>query len=277
MRLPPGYELQRNEDLTYVLRQGEHETLKEMGLTDRFSIEDMLASGLRSGRGRIVVVPPPDEMPGDSLVVKQVLHGGLYGRVNPDGFRGPGRLLRELRLTVAARERGVPAPEIALAAWTHGRPCRLFLASVRVPASRSLEEWICHDRSDGRRAQALAAAARAVREMHDAGMVHGDLNLRNLMVAETERTPEGFVVDLYGSRLAARVGEAGRTRNLARLLRSAVKDERVLHRVSRGDQLRFLRAYCGGRGARFRDLARRVRRRASWFGLHRLGWALGLR
>jgi tRNA A-37 threonylcarbamoyl transferase component Bud32 len=274
--LPDGYERHEAPDLTFVHRSGDHETIQAMGLTDLVTLEDRLRLGAPGGRGRVVSLSPPDGLPGPSLILKQVLHGGLYGRLNRDRFRGPGRLFRELEVTVQARERGVPLPELGFLAWTRDRPCRLYLASVRVPASRSLADWICRDGRDPGRRPALRAAARAVREMHDAGMWHGDLNLRNLLVAETDGPPEGFVIDVFGSRLHPRLDERRRAENLARLLRSVLKDDAVAVHATARDRARFLRDYGGG-DERFRERCGRVRRELAWLPFHRVGWRLGLR
>ena len=276
-RLPEGYEERRNEDITYVFRAGDHAVIKEMGLANLFTIEDMLASGPRRGRGRIFEVPPPEEMPGEALVLKQVFHGGLYGRLNRDRFIGPGRVLDEVALVQEARDRGVSTPEVAFAAWSHDRPCRLFLATVRVPASRSVAEILQGIGLGSDRRRALRSAARAVREMHDAGLVHGDLNLRNLMVAETESYPEGFVIDLDRSWFPTEVKENHRAANLARLLRSLEKSQPLARKTGVRERLRFLRDYCGGMGPLYRRLRRRVGRRSQGFALHRLAWRLGWR
>ena len=273
-KLPQGYEERRNEDMTYVLRRGEHESLKEMGLTDLFAIQDMLSSGSRAGRGRIFEVPAPEELPGDALVLKQVLHGGLYGKWNRGGFRGPERLLRELQVTTSARERGVPVPEVAFCAWTNQKPLRLYMATVRVPASLSLADWLRKPASNPRRRQAMFAAAVAVREMHDGGLLHGDLNQRNVMVAETETLPEGFVIDLDNSRLAV-LTPGQRAADLTRLLRSYLKIKGRIGRRGQKDALRFLRSYCGDDREMHRRLRARVRRATAWFPLHQFVWRLG--
>jgi len=276
--LPPGYEAHGNEDLGYVHRSGEAEMIQEMGLTDLFTLEDMLAAGPRRGRGRVFEVPPPEETPGRPLVLKQVLHGGLYGRLNRDRFLRCERVLRELRLTAAARERGVPVPEIAFVGWTQRRPRRLFLATDQVPGSRTLEQVILEERRGPRRAAAIRAAAIAVREMHDAGLVHGDLNIRNLMVSEAEGYPEGFVLDLDRSHFPRRLGDSHRTANLARLLRSLEKSPELRRHLSLRDRARFLRDYCRApRPLSHRRLSGRIAGRARWFRLHRLAWWIGWR
>jgi len=275
--LPAGYERHRTEDMTFVCRAGDVERLREMGLTDLFTIEDMIASGARGGRGRIFTVPSPEEMPGDELVLKQILHGGILSRVNRERFLGPERVLGELRVTQRARERGVPVPEVAFAAWTPGFSARLFLATVRVPGSRSLEDILCVELPGPSRRQVLAAAAQAIREMHEGGLKHADLNLRNVMLAETEAGPEGFVLDLDRSRFPLRLSDGDRAANLTRLLRSLEKSPAAA-RVGWTTRARFLLDYAGGDRLRFRALATAIKRRAAaTLPFHRLAWWVGWR
>lgn len=272
---PEGYEQHSTSELHYIVRAGQDQAIRTLGLTSLSNLEYLLANGRSQGRGRVADLFPKLKQNHEPLVVKQVLHGGLFGRFNPEGHRGPGRLLRELAITEEARNRGVPVPEMAYLAWTVARPRRLFLATVRVTASRNLAELLSNEPPGDLRRQSLAAAAVALREMHDAGMVHADLNLSNVMVSELTGRPEGFVLDLDRSTFPSTLGDRHRAANLVRLLRSLEKAEHLAAQVGVQERARFLRDYCGGTGSSYRTLRRLVRRRARWFALHRLAWKLG--
>ena len=196
VELPEGYERHEGTDITYVIRRGEQPAIQAMGLTTLANLRHRIDQGEPQGRGRVAAIFPKLKERYQPLVLKQVLHGGLYGRLIGGFHLGPERLLRELATTEKARDLGVPVPEIAYLAWSSSRPCMLFLATVRVTASRNLAQLL-REEPDGRvRSRSLRAAARSVREMHDAGLIHSDLNLRNLMVTELTGEPEGFVLDL---------------------------------------------------------------------------------
>jgi tRNA A-37 threonylcarbamoyl transferase component Bud32 len=274
-QLPEGYEQHSTSKLHYIVREGRDQAIRTMGLTSLSNLEHLLAEGRPQGRGRVADLFPKLKLNHEPLVVKQVLHGGLFGRFNPEGHRGPDRLLRELAITEEARNRGVPVPELAYLAWTVARPCRLFLATVRVTASRNLAELL-HDEPPGTsRRQSLTAAAIALRKMHDAGMVHADLNLSNVMVTELAGWPEGFVLDLDRSTFPSTLDDSHRAANLTRLLRSLEKAEDLAALVGPHERARFLRDYCDGTGPSYHTLQELVRRRARWFTLHRLAWKLG--
>ncbi len=275
VELPAGYEQHHGTEITYVVRRGEQPAIQAMGLTTLANLRDRIDSGESQGRGRVAEIFPKLKDRHQPLVLKQVLHGGLYGRLIGGRHLGPERVLRELATTEKARSLGVPVPEIAYLAWTSSRPCWLFLATVRVTASRNLAQLLNQEPRGKMRNHSLGAAARAVREMHDAGLVHSDLNLRNLMVTELTGEPEGFVLDLDRSRFPPEVTDKQRADNLARLLRSLEKDDGLAKQVGTYQRIRFLRDYCGGLNARYVGLKQLVAQRARGFMLHRLAWWLG--
>jgi hypothetical protein len=72
---------------------------------------------------------------------------------------------------------------------------------------------------------AMRAAGRLLRRAHDAGLVHPDLNLKNILVT-AEDPPSALVLDLDRGRLVREVSERARRRMLDRLWRSVRKWER---------------------------------------------------
>jgi aminoglycoside phosphotransferase (APT) family kinase protein len=113
-----------------------------------------------------------------------------------------------------------------------------------------------------------------VRALHDAGVEHADLNLKNLLVRPGPPV-EAFVIDLDKSRRGGPLSRAAAVRNLERLLRSAEKLGLLGSALSRADLARFVRAYAE---RDWRGLFLAARRR--WRALapfHRVGWAIGAR
>jgi 3-deoxy-D-manno-octulosonic acid kinase len=88
----------------------------------------------------------------------------------------------------------------------------------------------------------MARAGKAVRFMHDAGLYHTDLNLRNLLVDRDRR--HVFVIDFDRAQVFDEpVPPALRRRNVARLLRSIRKLDPARQYVSEEDWQSFLAAY----------------------------------
>ncbi len=83
--------------------------------------------------------------------------------------------------------------------------------------------------------------------MHDLGIRHADLHLKNMLLRRLQSaTPELFVIDFDKATLGPPLDLAQRFGNLRRLARS-VRKVRVADSVlSAWDRLRFLRAYLKG-------------------------------
>lgn len=80
------------------------------------------------------------------------------------------------------------------------------------------------------REAAMGAAGRLIRRAHDGGLVHPDLNLKNILVTAGPE-PEAVLLDLDRGRLAGEVSDRARRRMLNRFWRSARKWERRTGRV----------------------------------------------
>ncbi len=82
---------------------------------------------------------------------------------------------------------------------------------------------------DGGEAEAaMRAAGRLFRRLHEGGVVHPDLNLKNILLAGGADDPAALVLDLDGATITSRVGDAARMRMVARFWRSARKWQKAM-------------------------------------------------
>ncbi len=190
---------------------------------------------------------------GRAAVLTQHRRGGLGGRLLrplPGGldalYLGDGRLRRTRAVTARFRARGGAAPEaLAWLSRRRGLLRQLYSASAEWRGGLTADQILDRSRKPGREAW-LAAAGRALARWHQAGLVHPDLNLGNILARQPAGRRPGpgdlVVIDLDGAALAQRPGTAVRARALARLERSALK---VLGREAPGprQRLRLLAAY----------------------------------
>jgi len=119
------------------------------------------------------------------------------------------------------------------------------------------------------RARALAElAVVAIRSLHDAGIVHRDLNLGNLLV----RGEQISILDLDGAAILDSVPAVRRFSNLSRLDRSYLKLFGEEGALSHEDRRALLRVYCADDAALLRDFESRIaaHKRSLW--RHRLLW-----
>jgi 3-deoxy-D-manno-octulosonic acid kinase len=203
------------------------------------------------GRGRVAVVPipaAPGAAPEERWVVRHYHRGGAVASALGDRYLrvGAPRPFRELSMLEAVRARGVPSPEpVGAAVYFAGPFYRGDLVTVWVPDSIDLATLLFHARAGAPavaapadadaagHADAMRAAGRLVRLLHDRGVAHPDLNLKNILltpavgVAGSGREPEALVLDLDRATLGdGAVSERARRGMLARFWRSAAKWER---------------------------------------------------
>jgi hypothetical protein len=175
-----------------------------------------------AGRGSTARLELSD---GKRLVLKKLLRGGATGRVRRELFAGTGRLLANIMMPLKAAERAIPTPAPAALLMVPGPPgfYHAWLAMEEIAGARDLSTML--DPGSPLPEPETAAAMRMVRDMHDSGLDHRDLNLGNLMVREAAAGGcEAFIIDLDKARLAAEgLPFRRRLAALLRLERSYIK------------------------------------------------------
>ena len=206
---------------------------------------------------------------GVRVIVRRYRHGGFLAGLTGDRFLGNGRFLREFELGRAAWAAGVPTARPVAVGW-HGGALRArgFIATLEISGARDLLDFFAKPVPEPRRIAAARAVARAVRSLHDTGIRHADLHLKNLLVGEGEagRGVLAWVIDLDRARRAGGpLPQQGRTANLARLYRSVEKHRRMGMAIGEAEVGAFCEAYFGddaAGGARLRGALRRAGLRA---------------
>ncbi|MEM9177387.1 MAG: lipopolysaccharide kinase InaA family protein [Myxococcota bacterium] len=235
------------------------------------------AARLPGGRGEHAALDP--DAWGAPVRVRPGRRGGWLGPLLGARYAGPARPLREHALVVALHGEGLPvAQPVFAAAWRVGLSWRCAVATVEQPAAADLAAWLDAETTRSIRLQAARAVARALRRLHDAGVTHGDLQLRNLLLEPGDRPdrPRCTVVDFDRARRGAALPAAARLREWMRLARS-------LEKTGRGEVLtpRVLAAalatYCEGDRVLRRAMRRALPHERTRLRRHRLGWRLGAR
>jgi 3-deoxy-D-manno-octulosonic acid kinase len=250
-------------------------------LRSRGLLEDREGAGLPSarpspyhGRGQPWMLDLADAR---AVVVKSLRHGGLLARWTRDWFWGRRRLDTVRRLLQHLEERQVPT-----ALWVFDRSRRsrrlpllrrLELATLEVAGSRDLRA-VLEDRPRKEQRRVLAVQlGKLVRRLHDAGVQHADLNLKNVLVVGAE-SPSLSIIDLEGSQLHSVLSKSRAVANLERLRRSLEKLGFFPGTVGVHELLAFLRAYEPDVRRR-RELRAATLKRLRWRGpWHRLSWKL---
>jgi len=186
----------------------------------------------RALRGRAPVFVATLPQSGHTVVVRHAWHGGLLAPITGDRFRRPTRAPREMQIAAALLHAGIPTSDIR-GAVRYAAGAGLVRVDV---VSRYLEDSVdlgtvlaglapAYPLDD-----ALNATSALLRQLSRRGIVHPDLNVKNVLLrsqsgSSTSGTSlQALVIDVDVLVWdAAWVGEAAMQRNLARLLRSMRK------------------------------------------------------
>jgi len=219
---------------------------------------------------------------GGDWLVRHYRRGGAVAVHLGDRYvrAGTPRPFRETEVSRAARARGIATPGVVAAVvYPAGIFYRGDIAVEFIPRSRTLADALFgaagrapdavdvdagaeagdgsdraaagadreHDGAQARRAAAARAAGAAIRQAHDRGLAHPDLNIRNILLAETGGGLRGYILDLDGARVVDVVDEKARSRMIRRFWRSVRKWQAQTGRVvSDGVQRAFDAGYATG-------------------------------
>ena len=229
-------------------------------------------SAAGSGRGPLARFT----LAGLPAVGKRALHGGLLGPLLRGMYLGRRRAVDQLRAAARLAGAGVPTPEI-LAVGSRpvaGLFCAQAIVAREIAGARNLHDLAGEPLAGARRREILKKTAGLLRDMHDAGFLHADLNLANLVLGGGPAGERVWVVDLERGRFAGQVTVGGRIRVLARLLRSCEKWVAKRLRLTPREEVRFLRIYARGDRILLRQLVTRLSRFRRRLGARRLSWWL---
>jgi hypothetical protein len=160
-----------------------------------------------------------------------------------------------------ARACGVPVAEVPAVVVKRLVPplYRYWVFSSELAGTLDLLAYLRTRQPRAERIPAIAAAARAVRAMHDAGLFHADLNLKNILVrAGGPEQSQAFIIDFDKAVLAPHMSVHRRFRNLRRLWKSAEKARSAGFPITRSDMVRFLVEYAGPDLPCYRTLVERA-------------------
>lgn len=156
-----------------------------------------------------------------NVVLRPGRRGGWLARFNRDvyfGFRA--RPFLEVRRTEVLRSRGVPTVEMLGAGvrWLLPGAYRSVVASAYAVGAVNLWEYL-RAATPAERARACKAVAAATRNLHGAGGIHPDLNLKNYLIRRRRGELEALIIDCDKVVLRS-VGERDRRAAFRRLCRS---------------------------------------------------------
>ena len=224
-----------------------------------------------------------------SFVVRDYCHGGLFGKILRDIFWNSLRPLRELSICEAAGKSGIKTSEVIAIVKNRvlGPIYKCRLVSKEITGAIDLMELLFNPEENKlveRKRQIINKTARAVKEMHDAGIYHADLHLKNILIQSAAGKVDVYIIDLDKSRQYEKINFHQRVKNIMRLDRSVEKmirnnkdvfGQRFPFPISKTDKFRFLAEYIKTDNKSERPLRYYLQSYKTSHNLHRFWWSVG--
>jgi 3-deoxy-D-manno-octulosonic acid kinase len=188
------------------------------GSLDRLLGNECAADPITGGRGATRRIATDH----GTAIVRRYRRGGGMRWLGENYFGFRPRPLREFRVLLRARRRGLPVPD-PIAATVERRFGFAYggrLVMREIGGSQPILDFLRRHPD----ADVAPLLARGLRGLHDAGLWHPDLNLGNILVVMRSYGVSVAFVDLDRARLCDRpLGVAARRRSFRRMRRSAAK------------------------------------------------------
>ncbi|MDR4507717.1 MAG: hypothetical protein MRJ65_05685 [Candidatus Brocadiaceae bacterium] len=284
--LPDSFSMVKNGGTTFFVREGYCGVIRDLQYED-LSFPDKRAckANTKVGRARYLSIPLGDKS-GDRLIIRSYRHGGLFGKLFGGIFFNTQRPLNELSINEIALRKGVPSAEVIAVTKKNVWGCfyTANFISKEVSGAIDLIQFFKESSSDSiqkHKKSILYTLAKLVRKMHDAGIYHADLHLKNILL---KQNPNGefhaYIIDLDKSVVFPNLSIGRRIKNLLRLDRSLEKlrwfsDEASASKknlISKTDRIRFFKSYMLYNKTIDRDWKKSFRRYRSHHVSHKLWW-----
>lgn len=215
---------------------------------------------------------------GRRMVVRQYSHGGLLRAITGNLYFFGKRSFRELALTEEIRSCGIST--ISTIGAIHRRVFfpfyQAYFLSLEVPLAVDLIQYFreigAHPSRETilTKRRTIRSIGHLIRQFHEAGFFHSDLQLKNILAASDQL----LLIDFDRSYRKSALSTRDKMKNLLRLNRSAEKWKRLGLPITRTDRWRFFSTYTRDDNTIRQTMAKTLRGYSLRLLFHRLGWAI---
>lgn len=220
IQLPTGYKILSNNIGHAILREDLSSDLFDIlsGLLSN-SISNQLIP-LSGGRNKIFLFKSTTN---PSVLIKQYSHGGIFGKILPKYYFFSNRFLHEFSIYVEILKNNLPIPEYLGGFWSKKfgvYRCGIIIEFI--PDTHTLEEFLNNNFfSIEEKYDILIKCGKIIKNMHDIGIFHNDLQIRNLLIDSKNKSV--FLIDFDNAKKIFTLNNYYRSQNLLRLKRSFLK------------------------------------------------------
>ena len=277
IQIPASFSLIEKGKVSLLLKEEYKDLLLAQGIGDlkTFLKKSSQTAHYLKGRTPHPSIPFAD---GKRMVLRQYSHGGLLRAITRNLYFSGARSFRELALTEEIRSFGVPTiPSIGAIHHCIFFPFyQAYFLSVEVPRAVDLIQYFneieAHPSPENISAKrrTIRSVGLLIRQFHQAGFFHGDLQLKNILVAGDHL----LLIDFDRSYRKSALPVKERMKNLLRLNRSVEKWRRLGLPITRTDRWRFFLAYAGDDKKIRETMVKTLRTYSLRFLFYRLGWTI---
>ena len=206
-----GYTRVEADGAVGLIRDGYAGTLQSAMLNPA-KLEDLT----QAGRGTVKLCRTPD----GHAVVREYRRGGFVRHFLKKHYLFDNRPKRELEVWEYAHAKGLSVPKPLGALWRKRGPYYSGLIASEYIESKHLEDWIKSCPDDALRDAVLQKVGEQFRAMHDLGILHADLQVRNVLVDTSHNV---YIIDFDNAQVLDSLSREAGDANLDRFRRSLMK------------------------------------------------------
>lgn len=229
LKIPPSFSVIKRENTTIFVKEGYKEIILPIAFdTNPLHNRNQGNIDVKFGRGDYLSIPVVGNG-NERLIIKNCKHGGFLGKLFGSVFYKKNRSLHEIYINEIASQKGVPSAEVVAIInkklW--GIFYRTDFISKEISGAIDVAQFL-----KGSSLKKILACkksiifvlARLIRDMHDAGIYHADLHLKNILLKEeSNRKFHAYIIDLDKSVVSQKLSIEQKMKNLLRLNRSLEK------------------------------------------------------
>jgi 3-deoxy-D-manno-octulosonic acid kinase len=275
--IPASFSLIKRGRVSLLLKEEYKNLLLAQGIDDLKTFIEKSSPTAHYLKGRTSHPSIPFEE-GKRMVLRQYSHGGLLRAITGNLYFFGARSFRELALTEEIRSHGIPTiPSVgAIHHWIFFPFYQAYFLSLEVPHAMDLIRYFngieahpSRENTSSKR-NTIRSIGLLIRQFHQAGFFHGDLQLKNILVAGDQL----LLIDFDRSYRKSTLSVKERMKNLFRLNRSVEKWRRLGLPVTRTDRWRFFLAYAGDDKKIREAMIKTLRIYSHRLLFYRLGWTV---
>ncbi|MGB9627896.1 MAG: lipopolysaccharide kinase InaA family protein [Thermodesulfobacteriota bacterium] len=273
----PSFSLIKKDGVTLLLKNRFKDLLIRLGIEDwkTFLQRNLPNTTFFKGRTPHPSIPIREGM---RIIIRQYSHGGLFRGLTQNLFFFGSRSFQELVLMEEVRACGIPTVEPIGAIHQYVPPFfyRSYLLTLEIPQAVDLIEYFRRignrpsPENLSQKRQVIRSVAILIRQFHQEGFFHGDLQLKNILLSGEQ----ALLIDFDRSYRKQPLSLKERMKNLLRFNRSIEKWRRLGLPITKTDCWRLFKAYSENDPKIQRAIEKVVRTYSLRLFLYRLVWAV---